>query len=604
MADITTTAAPDSIHTTGEAHRRLRRRYAFEARFKIFGITAITLALLALVSLLWTVLSNAFGALYQSNIVLPVSLNAEKLDPRGTNEPSVIRRGDFEGVVKEALRTALPAASGRRQRRELYGLVSDGAALDLRELAMADPSVIGSDVSRQLLASDDANLWIKGHLGRIETLASDGRATPTGTEGSIEIVAEANVFQPLLTVVKESLFRKAAAFERQATLQQRGVTYFENLRSQLDDGAADQRADYDQQITGYRNRAASFSEKADAIRKRAQAAGGREAVDSDLPSFLVRINDGVVKVREVSVDTIRGDVILPLQSAEPAGANAWQLQRITSSEVSRKVSDRQIVWLEKLREDGNISVDFNTRLFTGSNSRESELAGVWGAVVGSFWTMLVTFFLAFPIGVMAAIYLEEFAPKNAITSFIEVNINNLAAVPSIVFGLLGLAVVIGFFGEEIFNQDLRSTALAGGIVLALMTLPTIIIAARAAIKAVPPSIREAALGVGASKVQAVSHHVLPLAMPGIMTGTIIGMAQALGETAPLLMIGMFAFIKDVPTGVMDDATALPVQVYQWSDFPERLFEMKTAAAIVVLLLFLITMNAIAVLLRRRFERKW
>ncbi|MEL6871959.1 MAG: PstA family ABC transporter permease, partial [Pseudomonadota bacterium] len=208
------------------------------------------------------------------------------------------------------------------------------------------------------------------------------------------------------------------------------------------------------------------------------------------------------------------------------------------------------------------------------------------------------------IGVMAAIYLEEFAPKNAITSFIEVNINNLAAVPSIVFGLLGLAVVIEFFGEDIFNQDLRSTALAGGIVLALMTLPTIIIAARAAIKAVPPSIREAALGVGASKVQAVSHHVLPLAMPGILTGTIIGMAQALGETAPLLMIGMFAFIKDVPTGVMDDATALPVQVYQWSDFPERLFEMKTAAAIVVLLLFLITMNAIAVLLRRRFERKW
>ncbi|MEO0670434.1 MAG: phosphate ABC transporter permease PstA [Pseudomonadota bacterium] len=604
MADTATIAAPDSIHTSDAAHRRLKRRYAFETRFKVFGIAAITLAILALVSLLWTVFSNAFGALYQTNLVLPVSLSAERIDPGATNDPSVIRRGDFEGAVKEALRTALPAASGRRERRELYGLVSDGAALDLRELAMANPSVIGSKEPRVLLASDDANLWIKGYLGSIETLPTDGRATPIGTTGSIEIVAEANVFQPLLTVVKESLLKKAAAFERQAMLQQRGVSYFENLLSQLGDDASEQRADYERQITGYKNREASFTEKADAIRKRAEAPGGREAVDSDLSSFLVRINGGVVKVREVSADTVRGDVILPLASEAPVAANAWQLQRITSSEVSRKVSDRQIVWLEELRKSGNVSVDFNTRLFTSSNSRESELAGVWGAAVGSFWTMLVTFCLAFPIGVMAAIYLEEFAPKNAITSFIEVNINNLAAVPSIVFGLLGLAVVIEFFGEDIFNQDLRSTALAGGIVLALMTLPTIIIAARAAIKAVPPSIREAALGVGASKVQAVSHHVLPLAMPGILTGTIIGMAQALGETAPLLMIGMFAFIKDVPTGVMDDATALPVQVYQWSDFPERLFEMKTAAAIVVLLLFLITMNAIAVLLRRRFERKW
>jgi len=212
--------------------------------------------------------------------------------------------------------------------------------------------------------------------------------------------------------------------------------------------------------------------------------------------------------------------------------------------------------------------------------------------------MLVTFSLAFPLGVMAAIYLEEFAPKNRFTDFVEVNINNLAAVPSIVFGLLGLAVFLGFFGVP------RSSPLAGGIVLALMTLPTIIIAARASIRAVPPSIRDAALGLGASRLQTAFHHVLPLAMPGILTGTIIGMAQALGETAPLIMIGMVAFIVDIPTGITDSATVLPVQVFRWSDFPERAFEARTAAAICVLLVFLIVMNAIAVFLRKRFERRW
>jgi phosphate transport system permease protein len=199
---------------------------------------------------------------------------------------------------------------------------------------------------------------------------------------------------------------------------------------------------------------------------------------------------------------------------------------------------------------------------------------------------------------MAAIYLEEFAPKNRWTDLIEVNINNLAAVPSIVFGLLGLAVFLGFFGLP------RSAPLIGGMVLALMTLPTLIIAARAALKAVPPSIREAAYGLGASRVQVVMHHVLPLSMPGILTGTIIGMAQALGETAPLLMVGMVAFIVDVPSGITDAATVLPVQVYIWADSPERAFEEKTAAAIMVLLAFLILMNAIAIILRKKFERRW
>ncbi|MGF1641389.1 MAG: phosphate ABC transporter permease PstA [Rhodospirillales bacterium] len=267
-------------------------------------------------------------------------------------------------------------------------------------------------------------------------------------------------------------------------------------------------------------------------------------------------------------------------------------------EAERRVSDKQIEWFERLRDRGLIERGFNWTLFTAGDSRSPELAGIRGALTGSFWTMLVTLLLSFPLAVGAAIYLEEFAPKNRWTQIIEVNINNLAAVPSIVFGLLGLAVFLQFFGLP------RSAPVVGGMVLALMTLPTIIIASRAALKSVPPSIREAALGVGASKVQTVFHHVVPLALPGMFTGTIIGMAQALGETAPLLMIGMVAFIVDIPQGPLDPATVMPVQIYLWSDLPERAFVERASAAIMVLLGFLVLMNAIAVLLRKRFERKW
>ena len=269
-----------------------------------------------------------------------------------------------------------------------------------------------------------------------------------------------------------------------------------------------------------------------------------------------------------------------------------------TEESGRRLNDKQIAWIETLVERGLIERQFNTRFFTSGDSREPELAGIWGAAVGSFFTLLVTLLLAFPVGVMTAIYLEEFAPKNRWTDLIEVNINNLAAVPSIVFGLLGLAVFLNFFGLP------RSAPLVGGMVLALMTLPTIIIASRAALKAVPPSIREAALGMGASRMQVVTQHVLPLAMPGILTGTIIGMAQALGETAPLLMIGMVAFIVDIPGSVTDAATVLPVQIYLWADSPERAFVERTSAAIVVLLGFLVLMNLAAVFLRKKFERRW
>ena len=263
----------------------------------------------------------------------------------------------------------------------------------------------------------------------------------------------------------------------------------------------------------------------------------------------------------------------------------------------RRVSKAQLGWVRELREQGRLERRFNSALLTSGDSSEPELAGIRGAVVGSFLMLLVTLALAFPIGVAAAIYLEEFAPRNRWTDIIEVNINNLAAVPSIVFGLLGLAVFINWFGLP------RSAPLAGGLVLALMTLPVIIIASRAAITAVPQSIRDGALALGASQMQVVFHHILPQSLPGILTGTIIGMSRALGESAPLLMIGMVAFIVDVPQSVFDPATALPVQIFLWADSPERAFEERTAAAILVLIAFLLVMNLAAIMLRKKMERK-
>ena len=267
-------------------------------------------------------------------------------------------------------------------------------------------------------------------------------------------------------------------------------------------------------------------------------------------------------------------------------------------EKDRRINDKMIGYVDELRGKGLISFEFSDYLIFGSASRNAEMAGIYGALVGSILTLAVCLVLSFPMGVATAVYLEEFAPKNRITEIIEININNLAAVPSVVFGILGLAVFIGIFGMP------RSIPLIGGVVLALMTLPTIIISSRAAIRAVPPSIRGAALGVGASRVQTTFHHVVPLAMPGMLTGTIIGMAQALGETAPLLMIGMVAFIVDVPGSVTDPGTVLPVQIFMWADFAERMFVLKTSAAIMVLLAFLIVMNAAAIFIRKKLERRW
>ena len=267
-------------------------------------------------------------------------------------------------------------------------------------------------------------------------------------------------------------------------------------------------------------------------------------------------------------------------------------------EKDRRLNDNQLQWIDFLSENRIADLKFNTSFFTNADSREPESAGILGAVVGSSLTLIITVLFALPLAVMASIYLEYFAKPGRLTDFIEVNINNLAAIPSIVFGLLGLSIFLSLFGLP------RSAPLVGGLCLGLMTIPTIIIATRASIRAVPPSIKDAALGLGASKMQAALHHVIPLAAPGILTGTIIGMAQALGETAPLLMIGMVAFIIETPNSFTSAATAMPVQIFMWSDSAERAFYERSSLAILFLVGFLIAMNSLAVILRRKFEKKW
>jgi len=320
----------------------------------------------------------------------------------------------------------------------------------------------------------------------------------------------------------------------------------------------------------------------------------KQATDMVSASARTQLRDIVVANPSVIGTTINVSL---LAEGNIDSANKGQID-LTVEEAKRKVKDQQIAWMKTLADSGALTKDFNTGIFTFGASSRPEAAGIGVAALGSLYMMLIVLALALPIGVAASIYLEEFAPKNRLTDLIEVNINNLAAVPSIVYGLLGLSIFINFAGMP------RSAAVVGGLVLTLMTLPTIIIATRAALKAVPPSIRAAALGLGASKMQTIFHHVLPLAMPGVLTGTIIGLAHALGETAPLLLIGMVAFVVDFPGSPMEPSTALPVQIYMWANEAERAFVERTSGAIIILLIFLVVMNLGAILLRRRFERRW
>ena len=425
----------ESFSTTNAIKASLKRRYAREKRFQWYGRLAVLTGFIFLFVLLADIVGKGMPAFTQQYLKIPVTFEAERLGVEAGAGEEALHGADYLGVIKSSLRAQFPDVTGRKDKRQLYRLVSIGAEYDLRDYVLENPDVIGQTRDIWMLAHSEAAAYLKGQVSR---------------------------------------------------------------------------------------------------------------------------------------DIEEGD---------------------------RRVKDIQMQWLDSLREEGRTESRFNTIFFTSGDSREPELAGIKAALHGSFFTLLVTFLLAFPIGVFAAVYLEEFAPRNRLTDLIEININNLAAVPSIVFGLLGLAVFINFFELP------RSAPLVGGIVLSLMTLPTIIITSRASIQAVSPSIREAALGVGASPLQTVFHHVLPVAMPGILTGSIIGMAQALGESAPLLMIGMVAFIMDVPGGVTDPATVLPVQVFLWADSPERGFTEKTSAAIMVLMGFLIVMNALAIYLRKRFEQK-
>ena len=596
------------LHTSDAARKRLKARYASEARFKFFGIAAVLTAAFFLVLLLSTIVGQAIPAFNQHYVTIPVDLSQESLDPNNEGE-AVLRRVDYDAVVRNGLRSLFPYVESRGDRRTLGGLVSSGSAVRIRQAVLDDPDATIGQTSFAVPLDDVADLYFKGQVSEERFVETTGEASPTGTEGTIQILSTANDFRDLLADVKDFLGEQADEVERELASRERSLERAEidivSYRDRMPEEGADRREFFEDQvqilergINGLNANIRDLTAELADLRARSTAAGADEVLTTELPSILVEINGGVVKASSINATAVEGEVIVPLTTTAAASGGDWSIREVVLPERNRKLDDRSLIYLDQLAAEERVERQFNMIFFSSGASREAELAGIWGAVVGSFFTMIVTLSLAFPLGVAAAIYLEEFAPKNRLTQLIEVNINNLAAVPSIVFGLLGLAVFLNTFGLP------RSAPLVGGMVLALMTLPTIIIASRAALRAVPPSIREGALGVGASKLQTVLHHVLPLAMPGILTGTIIGMAQALGETAPLLMIGMVAFIVDIPSTPVDPSTVLPVQIFMWADFPEVLFRQKTSAAILVLLAFLVTMNALAVILRKRFERRW
>jgi phosphate transport system permease protein len=580
-SNMTDIASPSQLLCTrrfdlssDRAQARVRRRYRREARFKAYGLLALIVTTVFLAVLITDVVRKGLPAFSRSSLVLDVAVPADLVEPDKSNDPVAIRSADYFPLLRDALLAAIPGIESRSGERALTRLLSSGAADKLTQRIVTDPSLIGRSITVPLLLSATADLYFKGIGTAIEARPGRGIATPSATTGEITILSSSNDFALDLVAIKIGLDQRARQLAAEADS-------LESTRS-----------------PSLTERAKQLREEVAAYRARVSQPKVEEQLDANMASLLVEINGGLVKVVKLSDVAVSGEVLLPLSSSAEAGPGSWQVVSYTTPENNRKVTDQEIAFLERFRQLGKVDRQFNWAFFTTGDSREPELAGIRGALMGSALTLLITLVLCLPIGVLAAIYLEEFAPKNRLTDLIEVNINNLAAVPSIVFGLLGLAVFLNFFGWP------RSAPLVGGFVLALLVLPTIIIAARAALKAVPPSIKEAALGVGASHQQAVFHHILPLAMPGIMTGTIIGMAHALGETAPLLMIGMVAFVVDIPTGFREAATVLPVQIYLWSDLPELAFQYKTAAAIMVLLVFLFFMNGMAIWLRKKFERRW
>ena len=615
MTEMTASDAayPGRSITADEARALVKKRYRSEARFKAYGIGAILFSAAFLVVLMTDIVGKAWPAFTITHLVLDVQVNAEDVDPDGDRSAQSLARGNYLAPVRSAYLAMFPNVTGRAERRSLNGLLSSGAADELRADVMANPGLIGQSVKTRALFSDDADLYYKGVVTDVEEEVGEGVATPSGTSGPITIATSTPAFANDLASIKNELSdtarQRRVEIERIKTLRDGILADRPAAEQEVKDaegsGDATRIAIAQSTIAKIDSDAASLSAQTETLageatdfENRFKDSSGAEALDEKLPSRLLAINGGLVKINSLSPSSVDGEVLVPLTNQNPAQAGSWKVLTYATPENSRRLDDQEIAYLEALKQKGLVQTGFNTSFFTGGDSREAEQAGILGALVGSIFTMAITLVICLPIGVGAAVYLEEFAPKNRLTDIIEININNLAAVPSIVYGLLGLAIFLNFFGMP------RSSAIVGGFVLALLVLPTIIIASRAALKAVPPSIREAALGVGASHQQAVFHHTLPLAMPGIMTGTIIGMAHALGETAPLLLIGMVAFIVDVPGGVTSATTVLPVQIYLWSDLPEVAFQAKTSAAILVLLTFLFLMNGLAILLRRRFERRW
>jgi len=549
MTDTTPTEIASASYWGSDAEKkRVKARYAADRRLQFYGLGAIALAIVLLGILVVSLITAGYQAFVQTKVNLPVYV-----DPQYVNADD-IRGGNFRLIARNAFQKLFPEVTNRGEVRELNKLMTSNAPYIVRDYVAANPESIGKTVTLQIALSDPYDQLHKGVMppyldalprGRLQDFDSLKRRGVIFTDGTMPTV-EIDAFLDPKRIDKNDL----ANGEYKEIAEEGIASYFERQRG-------------DEYL--------------------AMLGGG--APDA-IKSFVEANPDRIGKTVRIKVPLSKHYAVLA-EGDVPKIVNP------------RFGSAKPLEWYDSLEKRGLLETVFARELFVNADSRFPEQAGLAGAIAGSFFALLVCFLLSFPIAISAAVYLEEFAPKNRVTDLIEVNINNLAAVPSVVFGLLGLAVFLGTFGLP------RSAPLVGGMVLSLMTLPTIIIATRAALKAVPPSIREAALGVGASKHQVMLHHVLPLAMPGILTGTIIGLAQALGETAPLLLIGMNAFIPSVENiGVLEPATALPTQIFSWADSPERGFVARTSAAILVLLGFLLVMNAIAIFLRQKFERKW
>jgi phosphate transport system permease protein len=537
-------------HNWGSAasKRRVRRRYAADRRLQIYGLSAIGLAVCLLGVLFASLIFTGYVAFTTTKVSLSVFLDAKEIDPAKPAD------ANYRKLTRDAFFALFPDVTSKKEQRDLFKILSSGAPYIVRDYIVDHPEDIGKTVKIPVPVSDPYDQIYKGVIpARIDALTT-------------------------------------GAMERFKTLQSRGVV-------RIDDGKAKVRLE-------------AFVDPADVPEGDLAAANYQRMVDESIDSYFPGERNRAY--REI-LATEAADALKQRVAADPAllgktvtvdlpvSPNYDSLARTGEAKMlnPRFSSEKELEWFDSLKTRGLLHSPISWELFFNADSRFPELAGLAGALTGSFFALLVCFLLSFPVGIATAFYLEEFAPKSRMSDLIEVNINNLAAVPSVVFGLLGLAVFLGAFGLP------RSAPIVGGMVLSLMTLPTIIVATRAALKAVPPSIREAAYGVGASKHQVMLHHVLPLAMPGILTGTIIGLAQALGETAPLLLIGMNAFIPSIENmGILQPATALPTQIYSWADSPERGFVSRTSAAILILLAFLMTMNAIAIYLRHRVERKW